>query len=116
MPDPEPRLTYHLTPREWWEAAGPDAALGAPSLAAEGFVHCTDGTANMVATANRHYAADPRDFLVLTLDLALVTSPWAVEDVGRIYPHVFGPIDRAAIVSVVPAPRATDGAFLPFGS
>jgi uncharacterized protein (DUF952 family) len=108
------RLTYHLTPRAWWEAADPAAPLSAPSFADEGFIHCTDGPANMVATANRHYAADPREFVVLSVDLDRVTSPWSVEDSGRIYPHVHGPIDRAAIVGVVPAPRDAAGVFLPF--
>ena len=106
--------TYHLTPAEWWTAADPLAPLGAPSLAGEGFIHCTTGSAEMVATANRHYRADPRAFVLLTIDLARVGSPWRVEDPGGIYPHVFGPIDRAAIVDVRPMPRAGDGTFLPF--
>ncbi len=108
------RRTYHLTPRDWWEAADPEAPLGAPSLAAEGFIHCTDGAAEMVATANRHYAADPRPFVVLSIDLDRVTSPWRIDDPGRIYPHVFGPLDRVAIVAAVAAPRDPDGTFLAF--
>jgi uncharacterized protein (DUF952 family) len=108
------RLTFHLTPTEWWSASDPAEPLGAPSLADEGFIHCTDGAEAMVATANRHYRDDARAFVVLTVDLDQVGSPWTVEDAGRIYPHIFGPIARAAIVSVVPAPRATDGTFLPF--
>jgi uncharacterized protein (DUF952 family) len=108
------RLTYHLTPRAWWDAADPDAPLRAPSLDTEGFIHCTDGAAEMVATANRHYAADPGPFVVLTVDLDAITSPWRVDDPGRIYPHIFGPIDRGAIVAVVEAPRGPDGTFLPF--
>ena len=116
MTEPEPRLTYHLTPRAWWEATGSGAPLGAPSLAVEGFIHCTDGAAEMVATANRHYASDRREFVILTVDLDRITSPWRVDDAARIYPHIFGPIDRAAIVAVVPAPRDADGAFLAFES
>lgn len=108
------RLTFHLTPRDWWESADPAEPLGAPSLADEGFIHCTDGAANMVATADRHYAADSRDFVVLTLDLDRVTISWEVADAAGIYPHVLGPIDRPAIVEVRPAPRAADGMFLPF--
>jgi uncharacterized protein (DUF952 family) len=114
--EPEPRLTYHLTPQAWLEAADPDAPLRAPSLDAEGFIHCTDGAAEMVATANRHYASDPREFVILTVDLDRITCPWRVEDPGRIYPHIFGPIDRAAIVAVVPAPRDADGVFQAFES
>lgn len=108
------RPTFHLTSREWWDASSADAPLGAPSLAAEGFIHCTDGAANMVDTANRHYRDDRREFVVLTVDLDRVTGEWRVEDEARIYPHVFGPIDRAAIVAVQPAPRDDRGAFLPF--
>ncbi len=107
-------LTYHLTPVEWWSAADPSAALGAPSLDDEGFIHCTIGAVEMVATANRHYREDPRDFVVLTIDLDRVGSPWQVDDAGGIYPHVFGPIDREAIVAARPMPRAADGTFLAF--
>jgi uncharacterized protein (DUF952 family) len=108
------RLTFHLTPEPWWDAADPTLPLRAPSLDTEGFIHCTDGAAEMVATANRHYAAEPGAFVVLTVDLEQVTSAWRVEDPGRIYPHIFGPIDRSAIVAVVAAPRDSDGTFLPF--
>jgi uncharacterized protein (DUF952 family) len=107
-------LTFHLTPVEWWAAADPSEPLGSPSLATEGFIHCTTGADEMVATANRHYRTDLRDFVVLTVDLDLVTSPWSCEDDRAIYPHVFGPIDRAAIVAVAPMPRADDGTFLAF--
>jgi uncharacterized protein (DUF952 family) len=108
------RLTYHLTPKAWWAAADDAEPLGAPSLGSEGYIHCTDGATEMVATANRHYADVPGAFVVLTVDLDRVSSPWRVEDAARIYPHIFGPIDRAAIVAVVDAPRGPEGAFLPF--
>jgi uncharacterized protein (DUF952 family) len=108
------RPTFHLVARDWWDATDSTAALGAPSLADEGFIHCTDGAANMVETANRHYRDDPREFLVLTIDLDEVTSTWRTDDPGGIYPHVFGPIDRSAIVAAVDAPREQDGTFLPF--
>jgi uncharacterized protein (DUF952 family) len=108
------RRTYHLTPEAWWNGADPDAPLGAPSLADEGFIHCTTGHDEIVATANRHYRSDPRPFVVLTIDLGAVTSEVRVDDERGIYPHVFGAIDRAAIVDVRPMPRTPDGTFLPF--
>ena len=58
--------TYHLTPAEWWAAADPAAPLGSPSLDDEGFIHCTDGADELVATANRHYRDDRRPFVRLT--------------------------------------------------
>jgi len=108
------RVTYHLVPVDAWAATDPNEPYAAASLAVEGFIHCTDGMVEMVATANRHYRGDPRAFLVLTVDLDASGSPWRIEDQRGIYPHVFGPIDRAAIVAVVPALRAGDGRFLPF--
>jgi uncharacterized protein (DUF952 family) len=108
------RSTYHLVPVETWASADPGGSYEATSLAVEGFVHCTDGMTEMVATANRHYRDDPRAFVVLTVDLDASGSSWRIEDERGIYPHVFGPIARAAILRVVPAPRAADGKFLPF--
>lgn len=110
------RPTYHLAPADDWSVRDANAPYTAPSLAAEGFIHCTDGADAMVATANRHYRDDPRAFLVLTVDLDATGSPWRSEDPERIYPHVFGPIAPTAIIDVAPILRAPGGTFLPFGS
>ena len=107
-------IVLHLMPRDAWERLSPGEPITNPSLESEGFIHCTDGASAMIATANRHYREDPRSFVVLTIDLDRVGSRWHVEDPGRIYPHVFGPMARASIVAVTPAPRDPDGEFLPF--
>ncbi len=86
----------------------------APSLESEGFIHCTDGEGAMIATANRHYGADARPFLVLTVDLDATGSPWRFDDPGRIYPHVYGPIDPRAVLRAVPIERSRDGTFIAF--
>jgi uncharacterized protein (DUF952 family) len=107
------RPTFHLVPTEAWVAADPGIPYEAASLASEGFIHCTDGAAEVVATANRHYRDDPADFLVLTIDLDAAGSPWRIEDERGIYPHVFGPIERAAVMTVAAMARDADGEFLP---
>jgi uncharacterized protein (DUF952 family)/uncharacterized protein YciI len=110
------RPTYHLVPADAWTAHDRAVAYAPPSLAAEGFIHCTDGAEAMVATANRHYRDDPRSFLVLTVDLDAIAAPWRFDDSDRIYPHVYGPIAPAAVLAAVPVPRAADGTFLAFGT
>ncbi len=108
------RPTFHLSPRERWDAADPSAPYVAPSLASEGFIHCTDGVDEMVATANRFYSDVPGAFVVLTVDLDTCGSPWRIDDPGSPYPHIYGAIDRQAVLAVAEIPRDADGAFLPF--
>jgi uncharacterized protein (DUF952 family) len=105
------RQTLHLVPKPVWTSLDPSAPYVHASLADEGFIHCTDGAENLRDTANRHYRDDPRAFLVLTVDLDRAGSPWRIDEPGKPYPHVYGPIDRAAIVDVRPMPRTEDGEF-----
>jgi len=105
------RLTLHLVPEDTWDAHDPGAPYLPAAYPQDGFVHCTDGDDEMVVVANRFYAADPRAFLLLTIDLERTGSPWRFDDRERRYPHVYGPIDPAAVVEVRRMGRSEDGAF-----
>ncbi|HEY7827277.1 MAG TPA: DUF952 domain-containing protein [Candidatus Limnocylindrales bacterium] len=109
------RPTYHLVPETAWRNRDPAAAYAAPSLASEGFIHCTDGADAMVATANRHYRDVPGSFLILTVDLDATGSPWRFDDDSGIYPHIYGPIAPAAVLREQSVPRSSGGEFLAFG-
>ena len=74
------RPTFHMTPvRDLGPHRDPGGPYEAPSLATEGFIHCTDGEDELLATANRHYLDDPRAFVALTVDLDAAGSPWRIE-------------------------------------
>jgi uncharacterized protein (DUF952 family) len=105
------RETFHLVPEAAWSATDPVAAYEAPSLEAEGFIHCTDGVAPLGKTFDRYYAADPRPFLALTLDLDALEVPWRYDVPGSPYPHIYGPIDRTAVIDISRVDRAADGRF-----
>jgi glutathione S-transferase len=51
--------------------------------------------------------------LLLTVDEALLSSPWRDDEVslGVFFPHVYGPIDLDAIVAVTPLVETADGAY-----
>ena len=105
------RPTFHLVAQEVWAATDAREPYRHESLDREGFIHCTDGAEAMRDTANRHYGNDRRPFLVLTVDLDAAGSPWLIDEPGSPYPHVYGPIERAAILEVARMPRDPDGRF-----
>lgn len=104
-------LTYHLVPLAFWEAQDLQSDYRPEPMQAgrEDFIHCTDGAENMAATANRYYRAVPGQFILLVIDLDKVKSPVKYEDTNHIYPHIYGSLNRDAIVKIVPIPRAADG-------
>ncbi len=109
------RPTFHLSPREIWTAAaaGFDAGLGyeAASLLSEGFIHCTDGLDALGATFDRYYAADPRAFVAVTVDLDALDVPWRYDVAGSPYPHIYGAIPEAAVIGAQAVVRGADGRF-----
>jgi uncharacterized protein (DUF952 family) len=98
---------YHLvTPDAWARAADeyrPD------SFAAEGFIHCSFA-AQVAGSANRFYAG-ASELLLLYIDPAHLTSPLRTEasGSGELFPHVYGPLNRDAVVEVETLRRGSDG-------
>ncbi len=106
------RLTYHLVPADVWVGHALGTDFEASTLVTEGFIHCTDGADEVIATANRYYRGDPRAYLALMIDLDAVDAPWTVEDAAGIYPHVHGALPAASIIAVRPVLREGDGRFI----
>lgn len=109
-------LIYHLAPAQRWNSWPAERAYLPAEYEADGFIHCTAGDELMIAVANRFYRAAPGDFVLLVIDTERLQAPlrWdAVADgLAPEFPHIYGPIDRAAIVEVRAVRRGADGAFL----
>jgi uncharacterized protein (DUF952 family) len=104
--------TLHLIPEEIWNRAANQSSYTPDAFAADGFVHCTDGDENLIAVGNRYYTGDPRPYLALTIAIDKLTSPVRYDDPGRIFPHIYGPINRAAVVSKRSVTRGSGGSFV----
>ena len=104
-------LTYHLVPEEEFDESA-EAYLPA-AYTIDGFIHTTRPLALVAVVGNRYYRADQRPYLLLTIDLERVSAPWRYDAAGEEYPHIYGPIERRAVIDVRPAPREKDGTFLP---
>ena len=105
------RPTFHLVPVAVWDASDPAVPYEAVSFVGEGFIHCTDGIDALGATFDRHYRSDPRPFLALTVDLDALDVPWRFDVAGSPYPHIYGRVQRGAILAVRSVVRTRDGRF-----
>lgn len=110
-------VIYHLAPADRWRAWPPGAPYVPAEYDADGFVHCTAGADLMLQVANRFYRHVPGAWVLLVIDPARLTAPlrWerpAPDDgLAPLFPHIYGPIDAAAIVEVRPVQRSDDGTF-----
>lgn len=79
---------------------------------ADGFIHCTNGIDQLVDVANMFYVTDKREFQVLVLDVAKITSDIRYDDDGQLFPHIYGPLNTSAVIDEFTVIRAEDGSFL----
>lgn len=83
-------------PDAWADFTGD--AYEAASLADEGFIHCS--YEHQVDAVLGRYYTGAESVIILTLDTDRLTSRLVEEPStgGEVYPHIYGPIDRDAIV------------------
>ncbi len=75
--------TFHLTPESVWLSQAEAATYQPEPFATEGFIHCTDGEANLISVANRYYQRDPRPHVALVIELERVKVPVPYEEPTR---------------------------------
>lgn len=105
-------ITYHGTPKRYFESLDPTQPYLPAAFAADGFTHCTDGREAVAIILTIHCGKDLVPYVILCIDKDRVTAPVRYDDPARVFPHIYGPLNRDAIVAVLPAARATDGTFL----
>ncbi len=95
-------IIYHVTTQEEWIIAQVNDCYEAPSLATEGFIHCS--TANQVQGVLERYFAGKTNLVKLIIDTTLLTNEIKYElapSVNEEFPHVFGVINLDAVIEVV---------------
>jgi len=105
-------MILHLTPVEHYNSFAPDAPYLPSDFEKDGFIHCTTGSELLLTVANTYYRASPGEFQVLIIDEDIIASPVKWELSGSIlFPHIYGPLNRDAIIAVVAIQRTPDGEF-----
>ena len=92
-------LIFHLTYKHAWEAARSAGEYAAPSLAEEGFIHCSKDVLQLLKVAARLYPGET-GLMVLDVDLEELKSPLKNDPSrsGEIYPHIYGMLNADAVV------------------
>jgi uncharacterized protein (DUF952 family) len=108
---------FHIATHEDWDAAQQRASYVAPSLATEGFIHCSTA-AQVASTANAIFRGRD-DLLLLTIDEDRLTSEVRYEPAAtpaheggsELFPHLYGALNLDAVTSAEPMPPREDGTF-----
>ena len=109
----------HVTSSVAWMEALEAGLYSAPSLEAQGFIHCSEiSTEQLLAVADHLYAGQS-GLVLLLIEAQRLTSEVRYEEFEtseKFFPHVYGPINLDAVVRVLPFPPQPDGTFqLPAG-
>jgi uncharacterized protein (DUF952 family) len=87
-----------------------------PSLANEGFIHCSEP--NQVIEVADNLFRGHSGLILLLIDPVRVVPEIRVEDAGngKLYPHIYGALNKGAVVGTIAFEPDTEGRFhLPHG-
>ena len=113
-------MIYHITSRREWTEAQAKGEYVAPSLATEGFIHCST-ISQVLSVANNFYKGQS-DLILLVIDETLLswTLKWEPPSGGapppgvaesEMFPHIFGAINLNAVIKTVDL-ESKDGSFV----
>lgn len=114
-------IILHIAHQQDWEAALESGAYQGPTLAKEGFIHCsTDSQALRVA--NNFYRGQT-DLVLLVIDTDKLVAALKYEapinpqtgqpepEIQELFPHIYGAINLDAVPKVIPFLPNADGTF-----
>ena len=105
-------VIYHITTSDAWTAAQSAGEYEAPSLADEGFIHCSGDEAQTLRVVERLYS-EVTGLIVLDVDVIRLKAEVKREPSrsGEIYPHIYGKINLDAVVRVRDLTVDSDGRY-----
>ncbi|WP_165226905.1 DUF952 domain-containing protein [Aquisphaera insulae] len=96
-------VILRITSRAIWEKARADGEFRSEDLAGEGFIHAA--TREQLPFVREKFYKDQAGLVVLHVDTDRLTSPVIWENPhanGRLFPHVYGPINVDAVTEIRP--------------
>jgi len=110
-------IILHIAERSDWEQAKASGSYRADTLASQGFIHCS--TPEQVIHVANAFFQGQEGLVLLCIDTAKVDAEIRHENLeggDERFPHVYGPLDVDAVLSVLDFRPQPDGTFaLPEG-
>ena len=103
---------FHITRRGEWERAAREGSYRTPTLASEGFIHCSRGE-QVVRVADRLFRGQT-GLVLLEIDTRQVGAEIRYENCEggqELFPHIYGALDLGSVVRVVAFEPGEDGSF-----
>jgi uncharacterized protein (DUF952 family) len=106
-PDPLPELIFHICPEADWRSSDITGSYaGSSHSLADGFLHFSVRE-QLGESFSKHFPG-PSGLVILAVraaDLAPlgVDVRWEASRGGALFPHLYSPLPRAAVASVIPA-------------
>lgn len=110
-----PALIYHIVDKEAWLRAEKLGFYEHPSLALEGFIHCSL-RAQLIPVANRYFRGHMK-LVVLELDSSKFEAPLRYENTTggtELFPHLYGRLNIDAVKALHSLSAEADGSFQNF--
>lgn len=106
------RIIFHIAEREAWNQSQTKQSYRPQMLSAEGFIHCST-PAQVLQVANARFRGRS-DLLLLSIDTDRVDAEIRYENLEggqELFPHIYGELDRGAVIRVVEFKPQADGRF-----
>ena len=98
--NPKPNTIYHITTLAAWTTQQASDEYTTESLNQEGFIHCS--TKEQVKATLERYYSNQKDLLLLHINSSglLAELKFELATNGELFPHVFGKLNKSAIVEI----------------
>ncbi len=105
------RTLFHITTHESWIKAQKQGVYLADSLSKEGFIHFSQ-LHQVLSTAELFFSESHEKLLLLTINEEMLSSPIKYEGESK-FPHLYGPLNLDAVISVDPFQKENGKFILP---
>lgn len=105
-------MILHIIDKEEWLKAKTKGIYVPSSLESDGFIHCS--TIEQTVDVANYLFKGQNDLVLLCIDSDKVGAEIIYEDLyetGKLFPHIYGPLNIDAVTKVISFPPNSDGTF-----